>query len=170
MDGFPALQYRWDTLVVRVLPWPCPDFTPCVFDLVTGHAGTHTLFVVPFRDLCPRQRSRYCPRCMFFNPTRVPRRSQRHWVTIPVRIYAGSLEFDGVTINVSEHGMYVFAATNLSAGIEIEVVFRLPGRKEPVRICGVVRRKALYLYGIEFSIDGTAEVDTAALVRQTADQ
>ncbi len=54
-----------------------------------------------------------------------------------------------MTINVSEHGMYLFAATNLSLGTTIEVALRHSGRTN-FWGSGIVRRKALYLYGIEF--------------------
>ena len=61
----------------------------------------------------------------------------------------GGLQVDGTTINVSEHGMFLFAAINLSAGSEIELVYSPPGKKA---VCarGIVQRKAVYLYGIEF--------------------
>jgi hypothetical protein len=62
----------------------------------------------------------------------------------------GGSHIDGVTINVSEHGIYAFAATKLSVGDEVEVTFCPPGRKKMVSARGIVRRKAVYLYGIEF--------------------
>jgi hypothetical protein len=87
---------------------------------------------------------------MLLAPAKSKRRSTRQWIALPVRIRIGGLRVDGITINVSEHGMYLFAATNLSAGTEIELLYRSPGRKKSVCACGIVRRKAVYLYGIEF--------------------
>ncbi len=87
---------------------------------------------------------------MLFASPRISRRSKRQWITLPVGIHIGSTRVDGVTINLSEHGMYVFAATNLSVGTEVEVTFHPPDRNDSDRICGVVRRRAVYLYGIEF--------------------
>ena len=71
-------------------------------------------------------------------------------MAVPVRIRMSGLHVDGVTINVSEHGMYLFAATNLPVGSEIEIEYRLSGGQESVCACGMVRRKAVFLYGIEF--------------------
>ena len=69
----------------------------------------------------------------------------------------GATHIEGVTINVSEHGIYAFAATKLSVGDEIEITFCPPGQKM-VRVRGVVRRKAVYLYGIEFLTQDSAIV------------
>ncbi len=60
---------------------------------------------------------------------------------------------DGVSINISEGGIYLFAAANLSLGTQIEIEFRPPDSKEPVRACGTVRRRVLYLYAIAFLSD-----------------
>jgi PilZ domain len=77
------------------------------------------------------------------------RRSQREWVAVPVHIRRGDATVEGVSINVSEGGMYVFAAANFPTGAQVEVTFR-PQESETVRFSGMVRRKALYLYAIEF--------------------
>jgi hypothetical protein len=89
---------------------------------------------------------------------KIQRRSQRQWFAVPVRMGRGGSHIDGVTINVSEHGIYAFAATKLSVGDEIEITFCPPGRKKIVCARGVVRRKAVYLYGIEFLNHDTAIV------------
>jgi len=70
----------------------------------------------------------------------------------------GGLRVDGMTINVSEHGVYLFAATNLSVGTEIEIVYRPLGRKTSVCAHGIVRRRAVFLYGVEFMNNGTAAI------------
>jgi hypothetical protein len=78
------------------------------------------------------------------------RRYPRKWVTVPVRLNSGASIVDGITINVSEGGMYVFAAANFSPGAEVEVSYH-PGHSQGrVRVSGVIRRRAVYLYGIEF--------------------
>jgi PilZ domain len=60
---------------------------------------------------------------------------------------------EGISINLSEGGIYLFAAANLSLGTQIEVEFRPPDGREPVRASGTVRRRVLYLYAIEFLRD-----------------
>jgi hypothetical protein len=86
---------------------------------------------------------------MLFAKSKVKRRSERRWVALAVEIRMGRLRFDGVTINVSQHGIYLFAAANLPLGTEVEIVFRQPDSKRMVRVSGFVRRSAVYLYGIE---------------------
>jgi hypothetical protein len=92
---------------------------------------------------------------VLFDPV-TRRRSPREWIALPVRLLVAGSRIEGVSINLSKHGMYVFAATNLQVGTEIEIAFRQPERKRFVLISGIVRRKAVYLYGIEFlhNIDG----------------
>lgn len=46
--------------------------------------------------------------------------------------------------------MYLFAAAHLPLGAEIEMEFRPPDAKQSVCVRGTVRRRALYLYGVEF--------------------
>ena len=87
---------------------------------------------------------------MFPATAKVPRRSQRHWIAIPVRIQLGALHVDGMTINVSEHGMFLFAAINLSTGTEIELAYCPPWENSTVHARAIVQRKAVYLYGLEF--------------------
>jgi PilZ domain len=79
------------------------------------------------------------------------RRAQRQWIAVPVSLHAEGARSEGVTINVSGSGMYLFTAANVPVGAEIELSFLPPGTKKIVKVAGVVRRKALYLYGIEFS-------------------
>jgi PilZ domain len=95
---------------------------------------------------------------MLFVPVKLRRRSQRQWIAVPVRIRMGWLRVDGMTINVSEHGVYLFAATNLSVGTEIEIVYRPPGRKKSVCAHGIVRRRAVFLYGVEFLNNDAAAI------------
>lgn len=46
--------------------------------------------------------------------------------------------------------MYLFAAAHLPLEADIEIEFRPPDAKQSVCVRGTVRRRALYLYGIEF--------------------
>jgi hypothetical protein len=52
--------------------------------------------------------------------------------------------------------MYVFAAANLSLGDEVEIAFRPPDKKKVIHTSGIVRRRAVYLFGIEFLNDDPA--------------
>ena len=62
----------------------------------------------------------------------------------------GKSRIEGTALNLSEHGMYLFTASNIPAGSEIEITFSPPDEKEPVQVSAIVRRKVVYLYGIEF--------------------
>jgi hypothetical protein len=93
---------------------------------------------------------------MFFTPLRDQRRSARHWIATPVYILMGKSRIEGTALNLSQHGMYMFTASNIPSGSEIEIVFCPPGEKERIRVSAVVRRKVVYLYGIEF-LDRTAQ-------------
>ncbi len=84
------------------------------------------------------------------------RQSPRQWVTVPVLIRNDGLRIEGLSINISEGGIYVFAAAKLAVGTQIDLEFRLPNSKQAVRTCGTVRRRAVYLYGIEFSKEDIA--------------
>ena len=57
---------------------------------------------------------------------------------------------DALGINLSEGGMGLFAVTNIPVGSRIHLEYLPPRSKEPVRVEGQVRHRALYLYGIEF--------------------
>jgi PilZ domain-containing protein len=60
---------------------------------------------------------------------------------------------DAVGINLSDHGMRLFTMANLAIGSQIQIEFLPPRSKERVRVSGIVRHRALYLYGIEFQMD-----------------
>jgi len=83
------------------------------------------------------------------------RQSHRQWVAVPVLMRHRGSRIEGLSINISENGMYLFAAANLLPGTQIEIEFRTPESKELVRTSGTVRRRALYLYAIEF-LNGNA--------------
>lgn len=92
---------------------------------------------------------------MFFGPPNT-RSSQRRWVALPVRIRAAEAQMEAMTINVSEGGMYLFVAAHLPIGAEVDMEFCPPGQQKSVHTQGTIRRKAVYLYGIEFTPSDTA--------------
>ena len=57
---------------------------------------------------------------------------------------------EALGINISEHGMCLFAVANLPVNSRVEIELPLPRSKERLRLSGTVRHRALYLYGIEF--------------------
>ena len=98
---------------------------------------------------------------MLFAPVPDQRRSERRWIAITVQIRTGETLMEGTTLNLSDHGMYLFTAANIPLGSEIEITFR-PPEEEPVRMSAIVRRKVVYLYGIEFlerRIEATKDQD-----------
>jgi hypothetical protein len=81
------------------------------------------------------------------------RRRQRQLLNTSVRVFSGPRHLDALGINLSDTGMCLFAIANLPVGAQIEIEF-LPHRcTERIRTSGTVRHRALYLYGIEFSVD-----------------
>ena len=84
------------------------------------------------------------------------RKSDRHWVAVPVLIRHRGSRIEGVSINISDGGIYLFAAANLSLGTQVEIEFRPPKSTHEICTRGTVRRRALYLYAIEFLIDDAA--------------
>ena len=87
------------------------------------------------------------------------RQSLRHRVAVPVLIRHDGSCVEGLSINISEGGIYLFAAAHLAVGTQIEIEFQLPNSKRDVRTCGTVRRRAVYLYGIEFLKDSATARD-----------
>lgn len=84
------------------------------------------------------------------NPDR--RRRKRQLLNTSVQIFAGSGRVDALGINLSDVGMCLFTIANLPLESQIEVEFVPPRCKDRVRVCGTVRHRALYLYGIEFLV------------------
>lgn len=86
-----------------------------------------------------------------FKPDR--RRRRRQLLNTSVQVFTESGCVHAFGINLSDVGMGVFAIANLAVGSRIQLEFLLPESAEPVRVSGVVRHRALYLYGIEFLLD-----------------
>ena len=78
------------------------------------------------------------------------RRERRQLLNTAVQIFTGSSHLNALGINLSDVGMCLFAIANLPLGSLIELEFLPPWSKEPVRVRGTIRHRALYLYGIEF--------------------
>jgi hypothetical protein len=84
------------------------------------------------------------------------RKSTRRWIGVPVHIRNRGSCIEGFSINISDAGIYLFAAANLSIGTQVEIEFNSPESKQLVRTRGTVRRRALYLYAIEFVSEDAA--------------
>jgi len=127
-----------------------------------GKSCSRSVFVRPlidgvyFGNLRTGVPSRYFTGDMLFARDKDRRQSHRQWVAVPVLVCHRGSHVEGVSINISEGGIYLFAAANLSPGTQIGLEFRRPDSKQLVRACGTVRRRALYLYGIEFLNDDGA--------------
>jgi hypothetical protein len=78
------------------------------------------------------------------------RRWKRHTFNVPVRLTTDSAVLDGRGIRMSEGGIYFFSASNLELGSKIKVDFPGDGPGQSPARSGIVRYRALYLYGVEF--------------------
>jgi hypothetical protein len=89
---------------------------------------------------------------MILKPNSEPdrRRRQRQLLNTSVQVFTGTAHVDALGINLSDVGMCLFAVANLPLGSQIQIEFLPPRCQERVRVCGTVRHRALYLYGIEF--------------------
>ena len=59
---------------------------------------------------------------------------------------------EGLGINISDVGMGLFTIANLPVDSQVQVELPIPGSSETTRVPGMVRYRALYLYGIEFEV------------------
>lgn len=78
------------------------------------------------------------------------RRWKRYWFNGSIQVANGSRRIDGLGIQVSRGGMYLFAIADLPIGAEIMVAFTEPASQRHVEVPGTVRHRAVYLYGVEF--------------------
>jgi hypothetical protein len=78
------------------------------------------------------------------------RRRKRQLLNTSVRVLSDNRWIDALGINISDVGMGLFAVANLA--LDSQVMIELPGRdrSQRLKLAGVVRHRALYLYGIEF--------------------
>ena len=70
-----------------------------------------------------------------------------------VQVFTESAQLDGLGINLSDVGMCLFVMADLPVGSQIQVEFLPPRSTELVRVSGIVRHRALYLYGVDFWVD-----------------
>ncbi len=80
----------------------------------------------------------------------VPRRWPRQWWNSSVEVFTTSAHVKALGMNISVGGMGLFAVAHLHVGSNIEIEFDSPQSGQRHRIRGIVRHRALYLYGIEF--------------------
>lgn len=97
------------------------------------------------------------------------RRGKRQLLNTSVQVFTESAHLDALGINVTDVGMCLFTMANLPVGSRLEVEFVLPQRSDLVRLSGIVRHRAVYLYGIEFldspSVFGCTHVNVAQLAQ-----
>jgi hypothetical protein len=93
-----------------------------------------------------------------FKPDR--RRRKRQLLNTSVQVFTESADLDAFGINLSDVGMCLFTMANLPVGSQIQVEFLPPRSTELVRVSGIVRHRALYLYGVDFLVD--SDVGTKA--------
>ncbi len=82
------------------------------------------------------------------------RRWKRHWFNRSIEVANGEHRIDGIGIKVSRGGMYLFAIADLPVGSEVQISFAAPDSDTRVEVSGTVRHRAVYLYGVEFAVDG----------------
>lgn len=81
------------------------------------------------------------------------RRRKRQLLNTSVRVFTESGPIDALGINISDVGMSLFTIANLPIDSRIQIELLLSQSTERVRIWGIIRHRALYLYGIEFLVD-----------------
>lgn len=88
---------------------------------------------------------------MFFRTQySMARRWPRQWWNSSVEVFTTSAHVKALGMNISVGGMGLFAVANLHVGSAIEIEFQSPESGKRHRLRGIVRHRALYLYGIEF--------------------
>jgi len=76
---------------------------------------------------------------------------------VPIRVVAGDMTgtavIPGRGTKLSAGGICLFALANLAIGAQIDVELGDSNYVTPVRVSGIVRNRAAYLYGVEFLMD-----------------
>jgi hypothetical protein len=78
------------------------------------------------------------------------RRWKRYSFNLPVRVVTDSAVVDARCIRMSVGGIYLFAAADLPPGAEIKIEFTTDASGNLLSRSGIVRHRAIYLYGVEF--------------------
>ena len=106
-------------------------------------------------------------RSMLFRSNYSPaRRWSRQWWNRSVDVFADATHVKAIATNISVGGMGLFAVANLHVGSRIEVEFQAPQSGKTHRLSGVVRHRALYLYGIEFVREHSSCLDPIVPARE----
>jgi threonine/homoserine efflux transporter RhtA len=92
------------------------------------------------------------------------RRGRRQILNTSVQVFTESDRVDALGINLSDVGMCLFAIADLPLGTQVQIEFLPPRSLERVRVCGTVRHRAVYLYGIEFLVDSDQRPDSGPSV------
>jgi PilZ domain-containing protein len=93
------------------------------------------------------------------------RRWRRFAFGAPVRIVAGSAVIDGRSIRMSEGGISVFALAHFPIGSRVTIQMSLPGPGQRISVDGIIRSRAVYLYGVEFLHEDGLEQEKSGLLR-----
>jgi hypothetical protein len=86
-----------------------------------------------------------------FGPDR--RRRKRQLLNTSVRVLSENGPLEALGINISDVGMSLFTIANLEVDSRIQIEILMPQSTERVQIAGIIRHRALYLYGVEFVVD-----------------
>jgi hypothetical protein len=86
-----------------------------------------------------------------FGPDR--RRRKRQLLNTSVRVLSENGPLEALGINISDVGMSLFTIANLEVDSRIQIELLMPQSTERVQIGGMIRHRALYLYGVEFLVD-----------------
>lgn len=84
-----------------------------------------------------------------FGPDR--RRRKRQLLNTSVRVFSENGPFEALGINISDVGMSLFTIANLEVDSRIQIELLMPQSAGRVQMEGIIRHRALYLYGVEFS-------------------
>ena len=79
------------------------------------------------------------------------RRWKRYAFNSPVRVVTDSAVVEARCIRMSAGGIYLFAVADLPSEAEIKIEFASNAHENLCSRNGIVRHRAIYLYGIEFS-------------------
>jgi hypothetical protein len=90
------------------------------------------------------------------------RRRRRQLLNTSVQVFTETACVHAFGINLSDVGMGLFAIANLRVGSQIQLEFLLSESTKPIRVSGIVRHRALYLYGIEFQAESDRQSDISA--------
>jgi PilZ domain len=81
------------------------------------------------------------------------RRRRRQLLNTSVHVFTENAALDALGINISDVGMSLFAIANLPVNSRIQIELLMPDSRERMQIGGIIRHRALYLYGVEFVRD-----------------